>query len=118
VFTFAHFPVITGIVLFAVAAKKTVAHPADPLSGAGRFSLGVGIALVLLGLTFGRWRVVRTLAVGRLVTAVAVVVVTLVLADLAAAGVLAVGVATFACHTAWESRRFRPRLLGGVESET
>ena len=44
VFTFCHYPMVAAIILFAVAAKKTVAHPGDPLPGAGRFALGAGIA--------------------------------------------------------------------------
>ena len=42
VYTFCHFPMIAGIILYAVAAKKTVAHPGDVLSTAGRFALAAG----------------------------------------------------------------------------
>jgi hypothetical protein len=37
-----------GIILFAVAAEKTVAHPGDPLSTAGRFALAAGLAVYML----------------------------------------------------------------------
>ena len=33
-FTFFHYPVVLGIILYAVAAKKTLEHPLDPLSDA------------------------------------------------------------------------------------
>ncbi len=108
VFTFAHFPIIVGIVLFAVAAKKAVAHPGDDLGNAGSFALSVGLALVLLGLTLGRWFVVRTLAVWRVAAAVTIVVAVWALADVPAAGVLAVGVGVLAAQVAWENRRYSP----------
>ena len=62
VFTFCHYPIVAGIILFAVAAKKTVAHPGDPLPGAARFALGAGIAVLLLGFGLARYRVIRRIA--------------------------------------------------------
>ena len=35
VFTYFHYPVVLGIIFYAVAAKKTLEHPLDPLSEAG-----------------------------------------------------------------------------------
>jgi hypothetical protein len=40
---------VLGIVYFAVAAKKMVAHPEDPLSRPGRAALGFGVAFFLVG---------------------------------------------------------------------
>ena len=54
VFTFFHYPVVLGIILHAVAAKKTLEHPSDPLSDAGRWALGLGFAFFLLGLALAR----------------------------------------------------------------
>ncbi len=42
VFTYFHYPVVLGIIFYAVAAKKTLEHPLDPLSEAGRWALGLG----------------------------------------------------------------------------
>jgi low temperature requirement protein LtrA len=72
VFTFLHFPMVAGIVFFAVAAKKAVAHPDDPLSSAGRFALGAGIAMFLLGFLGGRFRLIRKVAVERVAAALGV----------------------------------------------
>ena len=49
VFTLCHYPIVLGIIFFAVAAKKTLEHPLDPLSKAGRWALGLGIALFFAG---------------------------------------------------------------------
>jgi low temperature requirement protein LtrA len=47
-FSFAHFPLIGGIVGFAVAVEETVAHPDDPMPGPVLASLGAGVILFVL----------------------------------------------------------------------
>jgi low temperature requirement protein LtrA len=44
-FSFAHFPLIGGIVGFAVAVEETVVHPEDPMTGPVLAALGIGVAL-------------------------------------------------------------------------
>ena len=66
VFTYFHYPVVLGIIFYAVAAKKTLEHPLDPLSEAGRWALGLGIAVFLCGFALMRFRVVRRIAWERL----------------------------------------------------
>ena len=69
VFTFFHYPVVLGIIFYAVAAKKTLEHPLDPLSEAGRWALGLGIAVFLCGFALMRFRVIRRVAWERLAAA-------------------------------------------------
>ena len=47
-FSFAHFPLVCGIVGFAVAVEETVAHPEDPMLPAVLAALGIGISLFVL----------------------------------------------------------------------
>jgi low temperature requirement protein LtrA len=47
-FSFAHFPLICGIVGFAVAVEETVAHPEDPMLPPVLAALGIGISLFVL----------------------------------------------------------------------
>ncbi|MEP7223424.1 MAG: low temperature requirement protein A, partial [Actinomycetota bacterium] len=61
-FTFFHYPIILGIIFYAVAAKKTLVHPDEPLSRVGRWALGLGIAFFLLGFVLARFRVIRRIA--------------------------------------------------------
>ena len=61
VFTIFHYPIVLGVVFFAVAAKKVLVHPEDPLSRPGRAALGLGVALVLAGFLLARYRIVRTI---------------------------------------------------------
>jgi low temperature requirement protein LtrA len=44
-FSLAHFPLIAGIVGFAVAVEETVLHPDDPMPGPVLAALGIGVAL-------------------------------------------------------------------------
>jgi low temperature requirement protein LtrA len=46
-FSFAHFPLIGGIVGFAVCVEETVAHPGEPMSIPVLAALGAGISLFL-----------------------------------------------------------------------
>ena len=66
VFTFFHYPIVLGIIFYAVAAKKTLEHPVDPLSDAGRWSLGLGVAMFLCAFALMRFRVLRRIAWERL----------------------------------------------------
>jgi low temperature requirement protein LtrA len=76
-FTFFHYPNVLGIIFIAVAAKKAVSHPDEPLSGAGRAALGLGLALFLLQFVLGRFRVIRRISWERL-AAISLVVVAVV----------------------------------------
>jgi len=79
VFTYFHYPIVLGIILYAVAAKKTLEHPVDPLSVAGRWALGLGIAIFLCAFALMRFRVVRRVAWERLAAAAVALVVAIAL---------------------------------------
>lgn len=55
-YTFGLFPLVVGIVYFAVGLEEVVSHPDEPLSMVNRFAMGAGVALVLLGIVVGKWR--------------------------------------------------------------
>jgi low temperature requirement protein LtrA len=75
-FSLSHFPMLCGIVAYAVALEDAIAHPGEPLSGPARLALSLGIALFLCGTAFAMWRAtcgrpLRRVAIS-LVTAAAV----------------------------------------------
>jgi low temperature requirement protein LtrA len=113
VYTFCHFPMIAGIILFAVSAKKTVAHPGDVLSTAGRVSLAAGIALYMLGFVGARWRTIGALAWERIAAAVTVPLLVLALrgadALLVMAGALVL-LGVWIAVEAWRLRDMRRQL--------
>jgi low temperature requirement protein LtrA len=65
VYTFFHFPMIVGIVLFAFAMKIVVGHVGDELDAVAAFALCGGSALYLLTYSGIRTRVERRLHVSR-----------------------------------------------------
>ena len=107
VFTFFHYPIVLGIILYAVAAKKTLEHPLDPLSEAGRWALGLGIALFLLGFALMRFRVIRRIAWERVAAAAAVLVIAVLLDGADAIVTLGVVIVILLFSIALETVRLR-----------
>ncbi len=73
VYSFGHFPIIAGVIGFAVAIEESVAHPNDPLESVGVAALvlgtvmfvgGGGIALFLSGNGFPLPRAVAVVLIG------------------------------------------------------
>jgi low temperature requirement protein LtrA len=104
-FTFFHFPNVLGIIYIAVAAKKAVAHPSEPLSGGGRAALGIGLALFLLQFVLGRLRVIHRVSWERLVGIAVLAVVVVAARDLDAVWVLALALAVLVATTVAEDLR-------------
>jgi low temperature requirement protein LtrA len=76
VYSYAHFPMIVGIVLFAFAMKTIVRHVGDELDSVAAFALCGGSALYLLTYSAVRIRIERRLSLsrGRFVAALAFLV--------------------------------------------
>ena len=107
VFTFFHYPVVLGIILYAVAAKKTLEHPSDPLSDAGRWALGLGFAFFLLGLVLARLRALRRVSWERLGAAGLALVVAVALDGTDAIVTLSVVTGILVAFIALETARLR-----------
>jgi low temperature requirement protein LtrA len=106
-FTFFHYPIVLGIIFYAVAAKKTLEHPGDPLSEAGRWALGLGFGFVFLGLVLARLRAVGTVAWERLAAAGLALPVALALDESDAIVTLAAVIAVALLAIAVETVRMR-----------
>jgi low temperature requirement protein LtrA len=68
-YSFIHFPMVAGIILFALGLKTTIGHVEDPLDAVPAFALLGGVAIYLLGLVAFRHRHVHTLNLRRFVLA-------------------------------------------------
>jgi low temperature requirement protein LtrA len=75
-YTYLHTPMVAGIILFALGAKKTLAHVGDPLDAVPALGLCGGVALYLLAHVAFRQRNVHSLNSARL--AVAIVLLALI----------------------------------------
>jgi low temperature requirement protein LtrA len=59
VFSLFHFPMLCGVVAYAVTIELAVAHPGDPLSLTGRIAMAAGLGLFAGGMAFSVWRATR-----------------------------------------------------------
>jgi low temperature requirement protein LtrA len=107
VFTFFHYPIVFGIILYAVAAKKTLADPSEPLSEAGRWALGLGIAIFLSGFVLARYRVGRRIAWERIAAGSAALVVAVLLDGPDALVTLGIVIAILVASIGVETARLR-----------
>ncbi len=82
-FSLSHFPLVCGIVGFAVAVEEFVAHPDEPASGAVIAALGAGVALFVGFSAVSYWVLHRRLLVARGVALVTMVALLAVVAPLA-----------------------------------
>ena len=68
-YLFLHYPLVVGIVFFAVAQEDIVARPQDSLPVVDRFAMAAGAALVLLSVAAVTYRAIGRVTVERLVAA-------------------------------------------------
>ncbi len=116
IFTLCHYPIVLGIIFFAVAAKKTVAHPGDPLTGAGRFALGAGLAFFLIGFALARYRVLKRIAWERVAAAGAALAAVVLLPDAPGLALMAIVVSCLVAGLVAETiriREFRAEVRSG-----
>ncbi|MEY2416239.1 MAG: hypothetical protein QOH53_1573 [Ilumatobacteraceae bacterium] len=66
-FTFGHFPIVTGILAYAVVVKHMVAEPKATLPYADRWLLIAAFAMIVGGCLQIQWQVMRRLAVERFI---------------------------------------------------
>jgi low temperature requirement protein LtrA len=116
VYTFMHYPIVLGIVFLAVAAKKTLAAPDEPLPEGGRAALALGFSLFILGFVLIRLRVIRLMAWERMGAALVVVAAVLLFDDADALVLLAVAVVALVGALAAEALRYRGARARVTES--
>jgi low temperature requirement protein LtrA len=105
-YSYLHFPMVAGIVLVALAMKKTLGHVDDPLKTVVGFALVGGLAIYLLAHVAFRLRNVGTLNRQRLVLAVVLLALLPLAAELPALAILAIVTALFCALIAYEAIRF------------
>lgn len=73
VYTWAHAPIVAGIILAAAALEEIALHPTDVVPTAFLAMMGGGLALVALGVIAAVWRAYRLVAWERLAGSLAVI---------------------------------------------
>jgi low temperature requirement protein LtrA len=105
-YSYLHFPMVAGIVLVALALKKTLGHVGDPLDTVPAFALLGGVSIYLLGLVGFRYRHVRTINRQRLAMAVFLFALLPVATHIPALATLAIVTALLAAIIAYETRQY------------
>lgn len=77
-YSFLLYPLVVGVVWYAVGLEELVSHPTEELTTVGRLSLGLGSALVLLSIVAGTYRAIRRITTERFVAALLLVILAFV----------------------------------------
>lgn len=120
-YSYLHLPMVAGIILFAVGAKKTLGDVGEPLKLVPAVALCGGVALYLVAHVLFRLRNVRSLNRQRLVVSVLLVAFLPVALELPALGALAVVAGLCVGLIAYEAIRFsdaRDRVRNAGEPAT
>ena len=104
--SYLHFVMIAGIVLFAFGLKKTLGHLGDPLEAVPATALCCGSALYYVGHVALRWRMAHAFARARFATATVLVALTPVAIHVPAMVALASVNAALWAGITWEAREF------------
>jgi low temperature requirement protein LtrA len=105
-FSYLHFPMVAGIVLFALGLKKTLEHVGDPLDTVPAVAMLGGTALYLLAHVAFRWRNVHRFSVQRLTCAAVLCALIPVATEVAALVTLGALTAALAVLIAYETVHF------------
>jgi len=121
-YTYAHLPMVVGIVLFAFAMRAGLRHVHSALSIVPAVALCCGSAVYLLAFVALRWRVSRRLGRGRPIAAVAVALLTPAAVAVPALAALALVAAVWLVLHAyelihWREERARRRSAAGPQEQ-
>jgi len=110
VYSLLHYPMISGIVLYAVAAEEMVAHPGDPLSDGARVALALGLVLYLGGQIAATYRSSGRILRDRIGAAALIPVLILVSGGLLAGFLIGLVMTLLLAALLYEHRAMRGRV--------
>ena len=117
VYTWAHAPIVAGVILSAAALEEIALHPRDPVHVEFRVMLAAGLFMFLIGVYLAVWRAFRAQARERLVGAMAIAGIVFAGASLEGLNMLTLVVITMFVVLVFEHRRIQ-RLQLHSELET
>ena len=113
-FSLAHFPMLCGVIAYAIAIEEAVAHPSDPLTDTARLALALGLLFFVGGLAFALWRARLEVRVGRIVVTVVTSGAVYIVADVSAAVSLGIAFSGVAAVAFLEERTAERMQIGPV----
>ncbi len=106
-FSLAHFPMLCGVIAYAVALEDAIAHPSDPLLPAARLALALGMLLFLSGSAFAMWRATYGYPLSKITIAAFTAGAVAALPTVPAAGALAMAFTSVVAVALLDERRAR-----------
>lgn len=85
VFSILHFPMVFGIIAYAVTLEEVVLHPHEPLSLAGRVALAFGILLFVGGMAVAVYRATHQILLPRAILVLVIAVAVMAFSGIGAA---------------------------------
>jgi low temperature requirement protein LtrA len=104
-YSLGHFPMLSGIIGFAVGIEEIVAHPGDPLHTEVLIALGSGVALFVGFSAIVYWRISGAILVARVVAVFVIAAGLVLVGSLPPAWPLAVVAIALTVVVVWEHRR-------------
>ncbi len=97
-----HYPIIVGIVFFAVSAEDIVAHPEAPLSTTVAVAMALGIAMVLVSIVASVYRTIPRALLLRVATGAVLIVLVWLTDGIDAVGTAAIVAVVMIAELTWE----------------
>jgi len=114
-YTFGHFPIVLGIVLYAVAAPEVVGHPGQALAPIHAWATAGGAVVFQLGIAFVLYRAFRRIEPWRVAMVLGLVLVPLVAGAWPSVWFVALLAIVIVAGLVWEARTdHHPRQGGAV----
>lgn len=110
VYSLIHFPMLCGVIAYAVAIEEAIAHAQEPLLIGGRLALAIGLVLFIGGMGVGIWRATRRWLLPRLILAIGTGIVIMAVAEVTPLLTLAIAFVGILAIVVWEQQLIRSHL--------
>lgn len=117
VYSILHYPMILGVVLYAVAVEEVFHAPNEHMEPMARVALGFSLLLFLIPIVAATWRSVRGIQIERGVAAVVIAAFVFTADGLAAKNVLLVTTVLLVVAMTLEYWRYRTRIREGLPTK-
>lgn len=104
-YSMGHFPLLAGVIAYAVGLEEAIAHPVTPLPAGGRLCIALGLLLFLWFTGAAAWRMTGHLALFRMASAAAMAAGVYFVADVAPLVTLAIAFAGVAAIAGVDEHR-------------
>lgn len=108
VFSLIHFPMLCGVIAYAIAIEEVIAHPTSALPLAGRVALVMGLIFFVGGMAIAIWRATNRILWPRLILTIGTVGLILTLTEISPLLTLCIAFSGVALIAIWEQLTHSP----------